>query len=260
MFAVLRPLQVSIQNPELLPQNGSVWIQYHPKDSSRGGRHVAIGETIYIDQSDFIDTGKLGGGDSAAGNAIDQEMWGLREGQPVSLLGSGFVLTLTGVQRKDGDEGHVEMLKGRVDTRAEMKKRGKLPKGTIHWICGGANGGVAAQVNMYGPLMLEGDDELDVDDEGKDQFVDGEVSPPSSATAAPRFNPDSLIVVENSLVEPGALSLAPGESVQFLRVGYFCMDSGPMDRGGGAGTNQKAPVFNSIVPLSTSSVCAPASK
>lgn len=38
------------------------------------------------------------------------------------------------------------------------------------------------------------------------------------------LNPASLQVVQGSRVEPALASLKPGETVQFERVGYFCLD------------------------------------
>jgi len=39
------------------------------------------------------------------------------------------------------------------------------------------------------------------------------------------MNPDSLITIENSKVEPYLKNAKPGERFQFERLGYYCVDS-----------------------------------
>ena len=39
------------------------------------------------------------------------------------------------------------------------------------------------------------------------------------------INPDSLIILYNSKVEPALKDAKPGDRFQFLRMGYFCVDT-----------------------------------
>ena len=58
------------------------------------------------------------------------------------------------------------------------------------------------------------------------------------------LNPDSLKVLENCYLEPSLGEAKPGESFQFVRNGYFCVDE-----------KDSAPeklVFNRIVSLKSS--------
>jgi glutaminyl-tRNA synthetase len=55
------------------------------------------------------------------------------------------------------------------------------------------------------------------------------------------LNPDSLEVLRDCLVEPALAEAGPGERFQFLRMGYFCVDSKESKPG--------APVFNRAVTL-----------
>jgi len=43
------------------------------------------------------------------------------------------------------------------------------------------------------------------------------------------INPDSKKVLEGCLVEPGLAEATPGETFQFLRHGYFCLDPDSSD-------------------------------
>ena len=54
------------------------------------------------------------------------------------------------------------------------------------------------------------------------------------------INPNSLIVLTNSLIEPALTEAQPGEYYQFLRQGYFCADPD---------STPDKPVFNRTVTL-----------
>ncbi|MBQ9882681.1 MAG: glutamine--tRNA ligase, partial [Synergistes sp.] len=57
------------------------------------------------------------------------------------------------------------------------------------------------------------------------------------------LDPNSLVVVEDALVEPSAAAAAPLDKFQFLRHGYFCADKY---------TTPEKPVFNLTVSLKDS--------
>jgi len=67
---------------------------------------------------------------------------------------------------------------------------------------------VPAEVRLYGPLF-DVPDPTDVE-EGK-SFLD-------------HLDPASLEVVPDARVEPGLADAGPGHTVQFERLGYFCVD------------------------------------
>ena len=54
------------------------------------------------------------------------------------------------------------------------------------------------------------------------------------------LNPNSLIIIENALIEPSVKFAAPGTRYQFLRLGYFVVDYD---------TTFEHLVFNRIVTL-----------
>lgn len=79
-----------------------------------------------------------------------------------------------------------------------------------------------AQVRLYDYLLLP-------EEEGVD-----------STDFANRMNPASLEIVE-AMVEPSLASAAPGTHYQFLRTGYFCVDT--------VESKADALVFNRVVGL-----------
>ncbi|MDP7625817.1 MAG: hypothetical protein QF493_12820, partial [Rhodospirillales bacterium] len=54
------------------------------------------------------------------------------------------------------------------------------------------------------------------------------------------INPDSLTIVENCKLEPALQDASEGETVQFERVGYFCLDKD---------TSTKKIIFNKTIGL-----------
>ena len=58
------------------------------------------------------------------------------------------------------------------------------------------------------------------------------------------INPNSLTVLENCYVEPALANAAPEEKFQFVRTGYFCVDS--------KDSSENQLVFNRIVSLKSS--------
>lgn len=108
-----------------------------------------------------------------------------------------------------------------------MRKRlsGRKVKGTIHWVP--AKEAVKAEVRLYENII---DEEKGVYNE------DGSLN----------LNPNSLTVLKECYLEPSLKDGKPYDSFQFVRQGYFCVDSKDSVEG--------APVFNRIVSLKSSYV------
>ena len=100
---------------------------------------------------------------------------------------------------------------------------GRKVKGTIHWVAAPTAKRVTAR--LYENIV---DEELGVYNE------DGSLN----------LNPNSLIVLENCVVEPSLTEAKAYESFQFVRNGFFCVDYKDSKEG--------APVFNRIVSLKSS--------
>ena len=97
-------------------------------------------------------------------------------------------------------------------------------KGTIHWVS--ARHAVRAQVRLYENLVDE--------EKGVYNEEDGSLN----------LNPNSLTVLENCYLEPALGEAEAPDSFQFVRNGYFCVDSKDSAHG--------QPVFNRIVSLKSS--------
>ena len=118
-------------------------------------------------------------------------------------LMSAYYIACTGVVKDSA--GRIVELRAVYDpaTRGGTSTDGRKVKGTLHWVS--AEHAIPAEVRLYDRLFKEEDPEKDVAD-----FIDN-------------LNPDSLRVVD-ALVEPSLASAQPGDSFQFVRDGYFCVD------------------------------------
>ena len=100
---------------------------------------------------------------------------------------------------------------------------GRKVKGTIHWVS--AASAVPAEIRLYENIV---DEEKGVYDE------EGNLN----------LNPNSLIRLTESFVEPSLKDAKAPESFQFVRNGYFCVDS--------KDSRPEKLVFNRIVSLKSS--------
>ena len=104
-------------------------------------------------------------------------------------------------------------------TRGGDALDGRRPKATLHWLSAGK--AAPAEVRLYEHLFARPDPGAD-----GDLLAD--------------LNPASEEVLAGALVERAVAALAPGETVQFERLGYFCADADSLPG---------RPVFNRTLTL-----------
>ena len=189
-FAVLDPLKVVIENyPE--GQVEEMEVDNNPEDPLAGTRRVAFSRELWIERDDFMEE-------------PPPKFFRLARGREVRLRSAYFV-TCTDVVR-DGS-GRIVELRCTYDpaTRGGDSPDGRRPKGTLHWLS--AAHAVPAEVRLYDYLFARPDPGAD----GRDLFEG--------------LNPSSETVLGDCLVEPALADSMPGETVQFERLGYFCVDT-----------------------------------
>ena len=203
-MAVLRPLKVVIENyPE--GQTEELEAVNNPEDPGAGSRTVPFARELYIDQEDFMED-------------PPKKFFRLAPGREVRLRYAYFVTCREAV--KDA-AGRIVELRCTYDpaTRGGNAPDGRKVKATIHWVAAAAS--VKAEVRLYDLLFAKPDPGA-----GGDYLTD--------------INPQSLEVLTDCRLEPSLRALAPGQAVQFERLGYFCPDpDGTPDR----------PVFNRTIGL-----------
>lgn len=206
-MAVLRPLKVVIDNyPE--GQSEDFEVELHPEHPEFGTRKVTFSRELYVEQDDFM-------------AEPVKKYFRLFPGNEVRFKSAYFIKC----NSYDTDEnGNVTCLHCTYDpeSRGGNSHDGRKVKGTIHWV--NANDCKQCEVRLYDRLFS-------AEEPGKngDYFDD--------------LNPDSLEVIENCLLEGGFENAKPGDTFQFMRNGYFCVDKDS--------TEDKL-VFNRTVALNSS--------
>jgi len=173
----------------------------NPEDEAAGKRRIPFSRELFIEQDDFMEVPA-------------KKFYRLAPGQTVRLRAAGFV-TCTEV-RKDAAGAISEIHGTWQPSTAEIKV-----KGTIHWV--DARTAQAVEVRHYDRLFRVPEPESD-----------------EQADYKSHLNPDSF-QVRTAMVEPALAQAAPGDRVQFERIGYFCADSRDSKPG--------QPVFNQTVGL-----------
>ena len=188
-MAVLEPLKVVIDN---MPDDFSDTLEteIHPDHPEMGKREVAFGKELFIEKSDFM-------------IEPPKKYFRLFPGNEVRLKGAYFVKCVG----YDVDEnGEVTCVHCTYDpeSRGGNSPDGRKVKGTIHWV--NAADCKKAEVRLYDRLF----NVPNPSDESNGDFTNN-------------LNPDSLIVSE-CLLEGGLSDLKAGDTFQFMRQGYFCVD------------------------------------
>lgn len=211
VMGVLRPLKVVIDNyAEGLVEEFEV--PNNPEDPDAGNRKVPFTRTIYIDQEDFCEN-------------PPKKYFRLAPGQEVRLK-SAYIIKCESLI-KDEKTGEVIEVHCSYDpgSRGGNAPDGRKVKGTIHWVS--AEHAFDAEVRLYDNL-----------------FNDPNPGADENINFLDQINPDSLEVLTNCKMEPGLKNAKPGDMFQFLRLGYFCVDSVDSKPG--------TPVFNRTVSLKDS--------
>jgi glutaminyl-tRNA synthetase len=189
-FAVLDPLRVVIENyaDDRVEQ---MQVPNNPEDRAAGSRPVPFSRELWIDRDDFMEE-------------PTPKFFRLALGREVRLRAAYFV-TCTDVV-KDAS-GRVVELRCTYDpaTRGGDAPDGRRPKATLHWLS--ARHARPAEVRLYDYLFSR----PDPGSGGRDLFDD--------------LNPNSERVETGAFVEASLGQAAIGETLQFERLGYFCVDT-----------------------------------
>ncbi len=206
-MAVLHPLKVVLSNfPE--GQIETLGAPNHPQDESMGRRRLHLGRELYIDRNDFMEV------------APNKKFKRLVAGGEVRLR-NAYVIRCDEVIKDE----HGEIIELRCSYDAATlgaNPEGRKVKGVIHWV--NAEDALHAEVRLYDRLFNVPNP--DKPGEGRD-FRDV-------------LNPESLQTLTHCVLEASLAEARPGDTFQFEREGYFCMDANVVDG---------RPVFNRTITL-----------
>ncbi len=190
-MAVLDPVKVVIDNWD--GENvEDVEVENNPEDPGAGTRKVPFGRELYIEREDFMEN-------------PPKKYFRLKPDGEVRLKGAYFI-KCTGVEKDAA--GNVTTIHATYDpaTRGGDAPDGRKVKGTIQWVY--APTAIDAEVRLFDNLFsIENVGDIP---EGKDPFD--------------YLNPESLVTKQAKL-EPMIAHATLDDRYQFMRLGYFCLDS-----------------------------------
>ena len=207
-MAILDPIKLIIDNyPE--GQVEYMDVMNNQENEEMGMRKVPFCRELYIEREDFMEE-------------PPKKYFRLFPGNEVRLMNAYFVKC---VDYKKDENGKITEIHCTYDpeTRSGSGFTGRKVKGTIHWVA--APTAVKATVRLYENLV---DEEKGVYNE------DGSLN----------LNPNSLTVLDTCYLEPSLAEAKAGDSFQFVRNGYFCVDE--------KDSQPDHLVFNRIVSLKSS--------
>ncbi|MDR1387343.1 MAG: glutamine--tRNA ligase/YqeY domain fusion protein [Propionibacteriaceae bacterium] len=193
-MAVLRPLQLVIDNWPTDDQGAEVveWFEIanNPEDAADGTRSAPFSGRLWIEAEDFAET-------------PPPKFFRLTLGREVRLRGA-YLVTATGLVKDEA--GQVVEVHATYDpaTRGGDAPDGRKVKSTMHWVS--AEHAHPIEVALYDRLFS--------------------AAVPGERTGEPLddLNPDSLETLTGCQAEPALAQTAPGQVVQFERLGYFAAD------------------------------------
>ena len=208
-MAVINPLKLVITNyPE--GESEEIEIENHAKNEEMGKRMVSFSGTLYVERDDFMEVPA-------------KKYHRLYPGNEVRLKGGYYVKCNDIIKDENGEVTEIHCTYDPA-TKSGSGFEGRKVKATIHWV--DANNCRPAEFRLYEPLILDNDPE----NEGK-HFLD-------------QINENSLIIKNGFVEKTGTEGIKPGERLQFIRNGFFCLDTKYL--------RQDNLVFNRIVPLKSS--------
>lgn len=208
VMAVLDPIKLVIDNyPE--GQTEMLDAPNNLENEELGSRQVPFGRELWINRDDFMEEPV-------------KKYNRLYPGNEVRLMFAYFVTCTHCVKDENGNVIEVHCTYD-PETKSGSGFTGRKVKGTIHWVP--VNEAVEAEVRLYENII----------DEAKGVYnEDGSLN----------LNPNSIQVLKKCYIEPVVKGAKAYDSFQFVRTGFFCVDS--------KDSTPENLVFNRIVSLKSS--------
>ena len=211
VMAVLRPVKLVITNYPA-GQSETFQIENNPNRPEEGTREVSFSREIWVEAEDFLPEPV-------------PKYKRLYPNGPECRLKGAYVIKCVGYETDEN--GNVTEIAAEYDpdSKGGDPADGRKIKGaTLHWV--DAATALDAEVRLYDNLFSDPEP-----DAGDKNFLDC-------------LNPNSLEVLTGCKVETGMAAAAVTDRFQFMRQGYFCLDSRDSKPG--------ALVFNRAVSLKDS--------
>ncbi|MCR5732232.1 MAG: glutamine--tRNA ligase/YqeY domain fusion protein [Sphaerochaetaceae bacterium] len=209
LMAVLDPLEVVIDN---YPDDQVEYFDAvdNPEDPESKTHKIAFSKRVFIEREDFMETPVKGYHRLYPGNEI--------------RLKHAYYITAKSIDKDE--DGNILRVHCTYDpeSRGGQTPDGRKVKGTSHWVS--ADHALCAEVRQYDKLF-------------KAEYPGGE-----TGNYLDDINPESLVVLEKAYIEKEAENAKVGDYLQFIRNGYYCVDS--------KDSSKEHMVFNRTVTLKDS--------
>ena len=191
-MAVIRPIRLTITNyPE--GKSETVTVENNPLDPAAGTREIAFSRNLWIESDDFLETPV-------------PKYKRLYPNGPECRLKGAYLIRCTGCVKDENGSVTEVLAEYDPESRGGDPADGRKVRGaTIHWV--DAATAIDAEVRLYDNLFTDADP-----DAADKNFLEC-------------LNPNSLEVLTGCKVEPSLADAATPASFQFMRLGYFCLDS-----------------------------------
>ncbi len=205
VMAVLHPLKVIIDNyPEGKIER--LIAENNPEDPTAGSREIPFSQVLYIEKNDFMEN-------------PPKKYFRLAPGREVRLKHAYIIKCESYIKDENGEIIELHCTYDE-ETKSGTGTSNRKVKATLHWVS--SENALKAEVRLYDNLF-----KIENPESGGEDFKS-------------QINETSLETLTDCIVEDTLKNAAPGESYQFLRQGYFCVDPD---------TKEGSPVFNRAVSL-----------
>lgn len=208
-MCVLRPLKLTLTNYPADKEEALI-VSNHPNREDLGERTIPFTRELFIEQEDFREE-------------ANKKYKRLVLGKRVRLRGAYVIEADEAI--KD-DAGNIVEVRARIieGTLGKDPADGVKPKGVIHWVSATRN--LNCEVRLYDRLFND-----EAPDAGGKNFLE-------------TINPKNLEILSGCKAELSLSNAVVGNSFQFERQGYFCLDS--------KYSTAEKPVFNRTISLKDS--------
>ncbi len=168
-------------------------VSNNPNDPNAGTRDLAFTREVYIDKSDFEEV-------------PPPKFFRLKPDGEVRLMGAYIIKCNEIIKDANGEIVEIRCTAD-LESGNGNPVDGRKVKGTIHWLS--AENAEKATLMLYDKLFT----------------IENLGDMPEGKTYNDYLNPNSLVKVENALIEKCLNEANPGDKFQFVRNGYYCKDT-----------------------------------
>ena len=192
VMSVLNPIKLIIEN---YPKDTVEFLEAdnNPEDGSYGSRKIPFSKELFIEKEDFLEE-------------PPKKFFRLSVGKEVRLKHGYYVTCQSFTKNKNGEITEVKCTYD-PNTKGGWSDDGRKVRGTIHWVS--CKHAVDGEIRMYDRLFN----------------VENPMKLSKGEDFTSNINNSSINIIKNAKLEPSLMDAQLNQKFQFLRKGYFVLDS-----------------------------------